>query len=323
MIAKLIFALQEARLDMTAEEIADALWLSRYLDETASSLLRTRRSITARPIEASQVEQEQSTDNIVLERNNESIEKLHLLSERSTDRSGLTHSGSPFRSLTASALPGSLGIARALRPLMRRIPSHKAFMLDEQATAQRIAEEGIWHPVLKPSPTRIDESASMRIWSQTIAAFQYLLEHLGAFRDVRLWRLVTDKSSNLVLYEGKNASKPFQLPHSPQELLDPSGCRLILIITDCVSSAWYSGVAQEAVSTWSNHSTVSIIQVLPQRLWWRTALRYATPVLLHSLSPNVSNTQLKVQMLSPWLIERPAKGLQITIVTLEPRLLAN
>jgi hypothetical protein len=327
MISKLISALQEVQLNMTGEEIADALWLSRYLDKTNLSLSDTSSSIPSTPIDVMQAEEEKITANRVPQHSNELLRNLYPLSEHSTDSA---QSGIPFRSPTASALPGSLGIARALRPLMRKIPSHKTFMLDEQATVQRIAEESIWHPVLKPSPTRwfdvalvIDESASMRIWSRTIAAFQYLLEHLGAFRDVRVWRLVTDNYSRIVLYEGKGVSKPFQLPHSPQELLDPSGRRLILIVTDCVSRAWYSGVAQQTVATWSRNSTVSMLQVLPQRLWRRTALSYATPVLLRSFSPNISNDQLKVQTLSPWSSEKPSGGLQLPVVTLEPRLLAN
>lgn len=327
MIPKLISALQEIRLDMTGEEIADALWLSRYLDKTSLSLSDASSTITSVSTEVRQAEEEQSTGKSVRKHSNEPTRNLYPSSEHLTDSA---QPGIPFRSPTASALPGSLGIARALRPLMRKIPSHKTFMLDEQATVQRIAEESIWHPVLKPSPTRwfdvalvIDESASMRIWSRTIAAFQYLLEHLGAFRDVRLWRLVTDEASKIVLYEGKDVSKPFQLPHSPQELLDPSGQRLILIVTDCVSPAWYSGVAQQTVATWSRNSTVSMLQVLPQRLWRRTALSYATPVLLCSSAPNISNDHLKLQLLSPWSTEKPSKGLQLPVVTLEPRLLAN
>ena len=72
------------------------------------------------------------------------------------------------------ALPGALELARKLRPLSRRVPSRTRVYLDEAATAQRIAEERVWIPVLYPAPARwleaaliIDTNASMRVWHKT------------------------------------------------------------------------------------------------------------------------------------------------------------
>src|SRR5439155_23450480 len=115
----------------------------------------------------------------------------------------------PFRSPAASALPGSLDIARALRPFMRRVPLLTKFILNEDATAERIAEEGLWVPVLDYASTRwldvalvVDKGASMTIWRQTIAELHLLLTRHGAFRDVRMWELDTNNAGVVRLYAG-------------------------------------------------------------------------------------------------------------------------
>src|SRR2546421_1273537 len=54
----------------------------------------------------------------------------------------------PFRSPAVVALPDALDIARALRPFRHQIPLLAKFVLDEDATAERSAQEGRWVPVL-------------------------------------------------------------------------------------------------------------------------------------------------------------------------------
>ena len=64
----------------------------------------------------------------------------------------IEHSGLSFATPGGTALPGKLALGRALRPLMRRVPSYDRFELDEEATVQRIADEDNWLPVLRPRP---------------------------------------------------------------------------------------------------------------------------------------------------------------------------
>ncbi|MBW4604125.1 MAG: hypothetical protein KME29_32285 [Calothrix sp. FI2-JRJ7] len=81
----------------------------------------------------------------------------------------------------------SLALSRALRPLMRKIPSHTENILDEEATVRRIAEADIWAPVLKPAATRwlelalvVEQTSTTAVWKQTIIELQKLLKHHGA-----------------------------------------------------------------------------------------------------------------------------------------------
>ena len=98
-----------------------------------------------------------------------------------------------IRSPGALALPGSLELGRSLRPFKRRVPSRAHLVLDEAATAYRIADTGDWTPVFNPAPERwlevvlvVDESSSMIIWQRTLTELQRLLERQGAFRSIEV-----------------------------------------------------------------------------------------------------------------------------------------
>ena len=80
----------------------------------------------------------------------------------------------------------------------------------------------------------------MAIWYRTVAEFQRLLERHGAFRDVRVWGLVTDDPSGTVwLHTGFGPLARRRSSHPPDELCDSGRRRLILVIGDYMAAAWY------------------------------------------------------------------------------------
>jgi hypothetical protein len=194
--------------------------------------------------------------------------------------------GLTFRRPAASALPGGLALGRALRPLMRRVPSHTRFVLDEEATTQRMADERQWRPVLRPALSRwlevalvIDEWPSKVIWRQTIAELQRLLERQGAFRNLRTWGFTTDPPKGRVrLRAGTGLEASQNWARSPRELIDLRGQRLILMVSDCVSLGWFSGEVARMLATWGQHGLAAIVQRLPERLWRHSALGNAASV---------------------------------------------
>lgn len=83
-------------------------------------------------------------------------------------------------------------------------------------------------------------------------------------------------------------NNPSHYLYSPQKLIDPSGRRLILVVSDCVSEIWRNGKAFSVLESWGNQNIVAIIQMLPERMWLRTALSLGAMVQLNSLKPTVS-----------------------------------
>jgi hypothetical protein len=155
--------------------------------------------------------------------------------------------GLPIQVQAAPALPDTRGISRSLRPLRRKVPSLTRLELDEIATVNRIAEHDLWLPILKRSPERwfeleivIEASEFSFIWQDTLDEFQHLLKTQGAFRDVRTWYVRdNDGQPQLIVKRQYSQGIDANLPsRSPKELIDISGRRLILFISDCRSRIW-------------------------------------------------------------------------------------
>ncbi len=157
------------------------------------------------------------------------------------------------------AIRSVAAITRALRPLRMRVDARTLSVVDEDATAQRIADTGLWLPELLPGPERrldlvliTDESASMVVWRRTVAEFCELLTRLGAFRDIRVVPVDTDQPVTAA-----RLTAPIPRPAPPRQ-------RLVLVLSDCVGRAWTEGgmlLALEAIGP------AAIVQLLPQRLW--------------------------------------------------------
>jgi hypothetical protein len=85
-----------------------------------------------------------------------------------------------------------------------------------------------------------DTSATMAVWDDTVAALADLLERHGAFRGVTRWALAERDGAIEVL-------SPSGLAHRPRELLDLTGRRLVLVVTDAIDALWARASVWEAL----------------------------------------------------------------------------
>ncbi|MCP4546088.1 MAG: hypothetical protein GY835_06455 [bacterium] len=179
---------------------------------------------------------------------------------------------------------------------------------------------GIWWPVFRRASERwlslalvIDSSPSMRIWSKTLAELKNLLQCLGAFREVRTWSLDAADFKAPSLSRGQGAPR-----RAPRELLDPAGRRLVMVVTDGAAPAWYSPGMKELLDSWAQHQPVTLLQMLPRRLWQRTGLVNASLIRVRSLRPGTPNVRLQVKARRPFEASREAGWPPIPIVALDP-----
>jgi formylglycine-generating enzyme required for sulfatase activity len=321
---------ENLKLELTEEDIVDALWLAKYINNKPipSKVLNQPNPTDIQAKEPSQPQEDPIQPPIT-----QTTPSIPIVTHNRTTVSNPTNSSSRdgvlFKAPSAPALREPLKLARALRALMLKIPSYTETVLDEVATAERIAEEEICIPVLKPTlepwwevALVVDESPSMAIWRQTLIALQKLLEGHGAFRDVRSWGMILEqKEIRLRSGIGKTARK--RLTHKPGEIIDPNGHRLILVVSDCVSPAWRDGSVTKILSTWGRSSPVAIVQMLPEWLWERSALGFAAPVKLRSLIPGTPNQKLKVEDLAAWDEVDVNSGVKVPVITLEAEALAT
>ncbi len=200
----------------------------------------------------------------------------------------------------APALSQMLLLARALRPLARQVAIGLPSVLDESATVDRIAETGVWQPVLKPESELwldvalvFDTSPSMSLWQRLSADIQKLLSRYGEFRDVRTWMLRhRDGTVELTARNG--------VVCKPKELRVGDRRRLVVIISDCVAAAWHNGEMQKLVEVWSSQLPTVVFQVFPERLWVRTALARSVTVEFQGRQAGLASDDLRPFARSVW-----------------------
>ncbi|MFI9112697.1 SAV_2336 N-terminal domain-related protein [Streptomyces venezuelae] len=187
----------------------------------------------------------------------------------------------PVRAPGANALPGLSGLQKALRPLRgyARAPHRPGEgTLDEEATAERSAAAGILTPVLRPAAGRrpdiqllMDTGPAMVVWTRMVEELRQACQQSGAFRDVQVHRLYDPgEGPPLVTTTSGADGRPRLRP--VDQLHDPTGRRLTLVVSDCVGPLWQRGAAQRFLRQWPRHAPLALVQPLPPRLWPRTAL---------------------------------------------------
>lgn len=218
------------------------------------------------------------------------------------------------------ALPHRLELGRALRPLRRRVPEPRRLELDEAASAERIAETGIWAPVLRPQTSRwldlalvVDTAPAMLIWQRRVSAFQRVLERSGAFRDLRCWQL--DTSAPDAIHLAPLGAPVGKASRSPRELLDPSGRRLILVLSDCAAPAW-RGEAVRLLRSLAARSPLALIQLLPYRFWNRSGLGLHPTAQISAGRPGAPSAQLPTR-LTRRSFRAPPAGTPLPVIDIE------
>ncbi len=320
MIEHVVAALRAAGLDPAWEDVADTLWLAaqlgrdQQLQAPAEPLPGPALAGEALPGQAGDTRVRPDAPNVgPPQPAADATPRRSHRADRGEPRAAVGAAAPPgsmarrglaFQVHAGTALPGARGLGNALRPLKRRLPSGTARVLDEEATAEQAASQGVWGPVLRPALTRwldlalvIDQSPSMAVWERTVAELRRLLERHGSFRDVRTWQLDTDGDAAVLHPQTGPAMRrqtgARERRSAPRELVDPTGRRLIAIVSDGVAPAWFSGSVPAMLAEWGKSGPVVLVNLLPQRLWRHTAAE-TEPAGLRALGPGTPNAKLQV-----------------------------
>ncbi|MFD3326432.1 SAV_2336 N-terminal domain-related protein [Streptomyces sp. NPDC058701] len=195
--------------------------------------------------------------------------------------------GSPLRLPRTASLDDPLALMRALRPVGRRSIGGPGEELDEQLTVERSIERMVPSPVLRPAESRwldlalvVDTHHSMLLWADLVDELSRVLTRSGVFRDVRTWQLTgTGPGATPMVARGRGGP-----PRNPLELSDPAGRRLILVLSDTVAAGWRQAPLHGVLRHWCTHNAVAVLNVLPERLWTRGAVR-PVPFAVRAVRP--------------------------------------
>jgi len=289
---RLLKTLNQSELEMTGYELADLCWLLLHWPQ----IVETTESKSEEEIEDgssngnSSSSSSESKQKVLGKEEEKKTEPVgHLFPRQQSKDSFVGGGGSlTFPVDNPSDLGSSLSLARALKTLLRRVPTQdRPSILDEVRTVESFAatDQKILNPVFKPTlepwlelALVFDRSPSMDIWHQTLTDLKTVLQHYGIFRDVQVWQLAF-KENNLFLYKG--LSKTNSRVYHP--------------------------------------SPLAILQMLPEWLWLKTGLGLGAKVTLFSDEPGLTNSRLKFRDVLIWEnVFREQNRLQIPVFTLEP-----
>ena len=250
------------RIPVGPEDVLDALWLAAAgIDGPAATApdLPERGSVTG--------------DATVELRPQTPVEAVKLLSLNPVvveEAGGQTTHLSQVEPVERSwePLDDPLGIGRALRPLRLRRRETDPTEFDELATAER-SIAGRWEPVLRAGTRRwpdlalvADGPAAERFWAPVVDAFGLVLERLGGFREIRRWHLsaTAEDGPSLVPWEETETSRA----RPAGQLKDPTGRRLIVVVTDGSDPAWGDGTYSALLQQWAAANPVLVVSTIPE-----------------------------------------------------------
>lgn len=313
--------LGSARTGFTPEEAADALWLATHMTGVSGP---PRRPVPRQPVrDLPGVPAPSAAGDGDRATRPDKVRVLH---------SAQSGPGSEFTGLDALTirlpdprdLRDTLGLQRALHPLLRATAAGPAVVLDEESTATHSAEADAVIPFLAPVAERwlslaivIDTSPSMALWGNLAAELEVLLTQLGAFRTIGVWDLRFGQDETGVLPRAATGR-----PRPPRELVDPAGRRAFLVLTDCVGAPWSSGTALEMIGIWARTGPLAIVQPLSQLLWNRAGVD-CHRVRLRSPFPGAPNHRLIVEPADDRVALAAQAGPPVPILETDPRWFAS
>ena len=167
-----------------------------------------------------------------------------------------------------------LQLLRALAPLLTQTADSGRVQLDEQETVERHGRElgaqagrrpapitPVWQALPEPRfdlVLALDGGLSMGLWDRLLPELRRLFAAGGAFRDLRL----------LPLFDGEGQLRPLAQLSPPAR----EGRQLLLLLSDGSGEHWWSGALLPLLEHWGARLPFAVLQVLPRRMWERTAL---------------------------------------------------
>ena len=189
-------------------------------------------------------------------------------------------------------------IIKQFSSLQIKQKSFDSSLIDEDKTAKYRAVSGILYPFFKEQKIKksyykllivIDQNSSMFLWKNQIKHFIKSVNSSNLFKSVVIIKL--DSTQN---YPSFKKDKSEQNLKSNAPIFGDSES-LTLIFTDVVGKSWRSRYMFEVLDGWSKYSFVSIVSMLPKRMWQKTPLRLGTSLFMRSTKFLPKNSDLKAE----------------------------
>ncbi|WBB62442.1 SAV_2336 N-terminal domain-related protein [Streptomyces sp. WMMC500] len=287
-LAEALRVLTACGCELDADQVLDVLWLASRLPASAQAPLHRTPGATAGPPAQPPPAAEPdpaAADRPVPEPDDPGLPDLTVpalyaaarqsaaatAEPRPAGRPEEPRKAMPVRAPEHKALSDELELGRALRPLRRRQDSTHRYEVDEERTAEELAETGLADVVERPVRERwlnlillVDDCLSMLLWHRLGAELRTLLERLGAFATTRVLGLDT-RARQPALHARPFQQSSMKLPLS--SVNDPSGRSLVLVVSDGMGVAWRTGAMHGLLAKQAASGPVAVLHTLPPDIW--------------------------------------------------------
>lgn len=257
MIEDLAQSLATAFPDCTPGEIADVLWLIAALP-VRPDIKQDMADRNGVPVPRSE---DEAAPSAVTAEPYQPYKPMIMLAQGGGSVSGQIISATAVGLRAPATLSQPVASARALSPF-KRIHRPGAAEVDIDATVEATADAGRLIVVTRAARERgldvalvADTSLVMTAFGRALTEFEAVLLRTGAFRSVTRWSLVPGPEPRIRDRSGAE--------HQPDRLTDPSGRRLVLLVTDAVADHWHEEAVWQVLRRWAEIMPTAIIHVLP------------------------------------------------------------
>jgi formylglycine-generating enzyme required for sulfatase activity len=294
------------------EQIADLLWMVHLLAPSLPGLEPRPAKPSARQSHATKppppapflqpatanADKERADPSTTKPKNERKPDQPRALLEPATGAGSLPAEAPAVGVRDPGLLPRPRRLGRALAPLGVWVREGPAHHLDVPATVEEIAraraEGRRWQPVLtaRREPWLsvdlvFDNGPSMVLWRQLRRELPRRLGREVRWRDLRCWLMSRDRDGGVGL-RGLQGSG-----YAPKLLRRVAPRELVMVVSDAVDPLWFDGAVATLLRQWAAHQPVVLLQVLPRRLWARTALAQQSAGWVHATRPLQPNGQLR------------------------------
>ncbi|MFB6393253.1 FxSxx-COOH system tetratricopeptide repeat protein [Polymorphospora sp. 2-325] len=107
----------------------------------------------------------------------------------------------------------------------------------------------------------VDDDPVMEFWADEISTFIAVLRAQRVFTSVEVRRTSVEGGVLRVTGDREAADVP------PESLIDPTGRRVVFLLTHGGSDAWRGGLIRPVLVSWAAGMTVAVVHLLPQQRW--------------------------------------------------------
>ncbi len=295
-LKNLVTLLEKENIEIDAIELAESLWLSKYITKTESDDFSTT---TNNPINTPKEKQHSNPKKETS--SPPPISKTKIVKQRRKRDASLypinktnNKQSLPFRTPLVRTLYKDSDLIYALRHFRQKRNSTQNHKFDEERIADYIAKTGIFRTFYQKGFEKrfsllfvVDVSESMKIWERLINDFIRGIKNYHIFRETTIYYMPTD-NREIKLYRKKGLSGGLNSNWYRNHTKDS----ITFLLSDMISKAWSSGRVLEELMEWQRYTPLAIIQMLPQRLWNGTKLIDASMGKMSSPKSFSLNSQL-------------------------------